>query len=183
MNDRAPQPRPGAARIAGGRTYIGQGEHAIDGGDDAVISTLLGSCVSACIWDPDRRIGGMNHVLFIDNNANAAEVFGHGVNGMELLINGLLRLGADRRRLQAKVFGGAKMMHGLSDEGARNGRFVVEYLANEGIAHLGGDLGGLRARRVEFWPGSGRARMKFVSDEVRTTPVTKSGAVNAVELF
>ena len=71
----------------------------------------------------------------------------------------------------------------LSDEGARNGRFVVEYLANEGIAHLGGDLGGQRARRVEFWPGSGRARMKFVSDEVRTTPVTKSGAVNAVELF
>ncbi|MCB1329055.1 MAG: chemotaxis protein CheD [Maritimibacter sp.] len=168
-----------------GRTYIGQGEFAIDGGEDAVISTLLGSCVSACIWDPERRIGGMNHVLFIDDNANAAQVFGHGVNGMELLINGLLRLGADRRRLQAKVFGGAKMLRGLSDEGARNGQFVVDFLANEGIAHLGGDLGGQRARRVEFWPGIGRARMKLVADEVKVKPVTMPdpGGANPVELF
>lgn len=165
------------------RTYIGQGEFAIDGGDEAVISTLLGSCVSACIWDPDRRIGGMNHVLFIDDSTNAAEVFGHGVNGMELLINGLLRLGADRRRLQAKVFGGAKMVTGLSDEGARNGEFVVDYLASEGIAHLGGDLGGRRARRVEFWPGIGRARMKYVEEEIQVKRVAPARVANSVELF
>lgn len=165
------------------RTYIGQGEFAIDGGDNAVISTLLGSCVSACIWDPERRIGGMNHVLFTDDSANAAEVFGHGVNGMELLINSLLRLGADKRRLRAKVFGGAKMMRGLSDEGARNGRFVVEFLANEGIPHVGGDLGGQRARRVEFWPGNGRARMKFVEEVVELRPMADLPAVPSFELF
>ncbi|MCB1356337.1 MAG: chemotaxis protein CheD [Maritimibacter sp.] len=173
----------GAVPAARSRTYIGQGEYAIDGGDDAVISTLLGSCVSACIWDTERKIGGMNHVLFIDDNANAAQVFGHGVNGMELLINGLLRRGADRRRLQAKVFGGAKMLHGLSDEGARNGRFVVDYLATEGIAHIGGDLGGQRARRVEFWPGTGRARMKLVEEEVAVAPIADRIPANPVELF
>lgn len=165
------------------RTYIGQGEFAIDGGEGAVIATLLGSCVSACIWDPDRGIGGMNHVLFTDDNANATQVFGHGVNGMELLINGLLRLGADRRRLKAKVFGGAKMVKGLSDEGARNGAFVVEFLGREGIAHLGGDLGGTRARRLEFWPGSGRARMKYVQQDVPLQPIRPAQAESSIELF
>ena len=165
------------------RTYIGQGEHAIDGGADTVIATLLGSCVSSCIWDPARGIGGMNHVLFTDDNANAAEVFGHGVNGMELLINGLLRLGAARGNLRAKVFGGAKMIHGLSDEGARNGEFVINFLAREGITHVGGDLGGSRARRVEFWPGSGRARLKYVAIDVPVKPVTRHSAANPVELF
>ena len=170
-------------RASANHTYIGQGEFAIDGGTDAVISTLLGSCVSACIWDPERRIGGMNHVLFTKDSANAAEVLGHGVNGMGLLINGLLRFGADRRRLHAKVFGGAKMVHGLSEEGTRNGRFVVEFLGNEGICHLGGDLGGQRARRVEFWPGSGRARMKFVEDEVKVSRVADPAPTNSVALF
>ncbi len=125
----------------------------------------------------------MNHVLFIDENENAAQVFGHGVNGMELLINGLLRLGADRRHLKAKVFGGAKMVHGLSDEGARNGEFVVDFIAREGIAHVGGDLGGTRARRLEFWPGSGRARLKFVQQEVPVKPVRNSKSDSEVELF
>jgi chemotaxis protein CheD len=168
---------------SGHRSYIGQGEFAIDGGPDAMISTLLGSCVSACIWDPRRGIGGMNHVLFVDESANAANVFGHGVNGMELLINGLIRLGADRRQLRAKVFGGAKMMLGLSGEGARNGEFVVEYLAREGIDHAGGDLGGLRARRVEFWPGTGRARLKYVTGDVPVQHVVPSGMDSGVELF
>jgi chemotaxis protein CheD len=159
-----PTAKPNASAVK--RIYIGQGEYAIDSGPETVITTLLGSCVSSCIWDPHRGIGGMNHVLFIDDNANAADVFGHGVNGMELVINGLLRLGADRRNLKAKVFGGAKMIQGLSDEGARNGEFVIEFLAREGIEYLGGDIGGTRARRLEFWPGTGRARMKYVEQAV-----------------
>lgn len=180
-----PQPSAGGGGQAIKRTYIGQGEHAIDGGDNAVIATLLGSCVSCCIWDPLRKIGGMNHVLFTDNNSNAADVFGHGVNGMELLINGLLRLGADRRNLKAKVFGGAKMIQGLSDEGSRNGEFVVEFLAREEIEYLGGDLGGTRARRLEFWPGSGRARMKYVEQAVPVKPVKPAPKDDggSIELF
>lgn len=165
------------------RIYIGQGEFAIDGGAEAVIATLLGSCVSACIWDPERGIGGMNHVLFVDASHNAADVFGHGVNGMELLINGLLRLGAERSRLRAKVFGGAKMMHGLSDEGTRNGKFVVDYLNREAIHYVGGDLGGHRARQLEFWPGSGRARLKYVQENVPTKPLLPGIGESAMELF
>lgn len=165
------------------RTYIGQGDIAVNGGRNAVISTLLGSCVSACIWDPQCHIGGMNHVLFTDSKANATEVFGHGVNGMEMLIDGLLRYGADRSRLQAKVFGGAKLLYGLSDEGARNARFVIEFLADEGIPHLGGEAGGQHARCIEFWPGVGRARMKFVAADVKRRPVAALQNVGSIELF
>lgn len=132
------------AESRSGRNYLSQGQFAIDGGPDSVLATLLGSCVSACIWDPDRGIGGMNHVLFVDETANAANAYGHGVNAMELLINGLLRLGATRERLKAKVFGGAQMIEGLSDAGAKNGAFVKEFLSREGILLSGEDLGGLR---------------------------------------
>ncbi|WP_229738135.1 chemotaxis protein CheD [Sinisalibacter lacisalsi] len=165
------------------RRYISQGEFAIDGGGNTVIATLLGSCVSACVWDHDRGIGGMNHVLFIDDTENAASVFGHGVNGMELLINGLLRLGADRARLRAKVFGGARMVAGLSDAGAKNGAFVQDYLAREGIDHVAGDIGGTRARRVEFWPGTGRARVKYLAREIPVERVVTAPAGIDLELF
>jgi len=165
------------------RIYIGQGEFAVDRGDDAVVYTLLGSCVSACIWDLERGVGGMNHVLFVDDSTNAASAFGHGVNGMELLINGLLRRGGIRGALRAKVFGGARMVDGLSDQGARNGDFVCAYLDREGIPLLGSDLGGVRARRIEFWPASGRAKVKYLQDEFQEEkkPVPALGATT--ELF
>ncbi len=163
------------------RVYISQGEYAISDRHDHVIATLLGSCVSACVWDSERQIGGINHVLFIDDSANGSEQFGHGVNGMELLINGLLRQGADRTRLRAKVFGGASMIAGLSDAGQKNGEFVVDFLAREGIAYIGGDIGGTLARRLEFWPTTGRARIKLVNRKVETAPVAVTG--NDLELF
>ena len=163
------------------RTYISQGEHAISGRKHEVIATLLGSCVSACLWDPVCEIGGMNHVLFADETKDAANQFGHGVNGMELLINGLLRQGAQRDQLRAKVFGGASMIAGLSSAGKKNGEFVVDFLAREGIAYVGGDLGGTLARRLEFWPTSGRARIKMVNKKVETEQVKP--ASSEVELF
>ncbi len=164
------------------RTYISQGEYAISDREDAVIATLLGSCVSACIWDPVRKIGGMNHVLFVDETQNAANQFGHGVNGMELLINNLLRQGAQRGRLRAKVFGGASMIAGLSSAGEKNGQFVVDFLAREEIAHVGGDLGGTLARRLEFWPTSGRARIKLVNKKVEVAPPPPAPS-SELELF
>ncbi|HBZ43327.1 MAG TPA: chemotaxis protein CheD [Maritimibacter sp.] len=170
------------AQKRAGRTVISQGEFAIDGGDDAIIATLLGSCVSACLWDPVRCIGGMNHVLFSDNTSGSADAFGHGVNAMELLINGLQRLGANKSGLRAKLFGGAKMIGGLSDAGERNAHFVSQFLESEGIPQVGGDLGGFRARRLEFWPGTGRARLKFVDQDVPVA-IGKVRADNDVELF
>jgi chemotaxis protein CheD len=82
---------------------------------------------------------------------------------MELLINGLLVQGADRNRIQAKLFGGARTIKGLADIGARNARFAQEFLAREEISVLPGSLGGSSGRRVEFWPVTGRARQNFMA--------------------
>jgi chemotaxis protein CheD len=166
-----------------GRVYLSQGEFAIDGGPDAVIATLLGSCISACLWDPDRAIGGMNHVLFVDDTRSGLNAYGHGVNAMELLLNGLFRLGAQRKNLNAKIFGGACMIDGLSDAGSRNANFVREFLTREGIKVVGEDTGGYKARRLEFWPGSGRARMKYVSQAVPIVEDRNQFAAQDVELF
>ena len=124
----------------------------------------------------------MNHVLFVDDTRSADAAYGFGVNAMELLINGLLRLGADRRALQAKVFGGARMIDGLSDAGNKNAAFVREFLKREGIVEVGVDIGGNKARRVEFWPGTGRARLKYVTQDVPVMAVSKS-AKDDLELF
>lgn len=102
---------------------------------------------------------------------------------MELLINDLIKHGGQRHRLQAKVFGGARMIAGLSDIGAMNASFVLEFLRNEGIDCTGQSLGGTRARRVEFWPETGRARQKLLGEaqalELISVPPPESG----VELF
>ncbi|WP_298571204.1 chemotaxis protein CheD [uncultured Aliiroseovarius sp.] len=164
------------------KTYICQGEFAILKQSDSCISTLLGSCVSACIWDPQEMVGGMNHVLFVGGYSDAEEHFGYGVNGMELLINGLLKAGARRQNMRAKVFGGAQMFDGLSDAGSRNGEFVLDFLSRESIAYVGGDIGGVKARQVEFHPATGRARQKLINDRVCAAPVLQDTGTG-IELF
>lgn len=87
--------------------FIAQGEHATATGTDTVISTLLGSCVACCVWDPVVRIGGMNHMLLAVSGGRDTTSALSGINAMEVLINDLVKLGAVRSRMQAKVFGGA----------------------------------------------------------------------------
>jgi chemotaxis protein CheD len=99
----------------------------------------------------------------------------HGVHLMELLINGLLKMGAARHRLQAKLFGGARTMSALGDYGAANAKFAQEFLRREGIVITGGSLGGETGRRIQFWPVSGRVRQKLVravDEPTRTNPAT-----------
>ena len=144
--------------------YIGQGEHAVGRGIGTVISTLLGSCVAVCVWDPVAQIGGMNHFLLPDGRDAVNGQSSFGLNSMELLLNALSRQGALRSRYQAKVFGGAEMISGLSDAGQKNAHFAMEYLAREKIACKGSSLGGKMGRRIEFWPADGRARLKFLDD-------------------
>ena len=88
---------------------------------------------------------------------------------MELLINGLLKQGAARHRLEAKLFGGARTMQGLGDIGAANARFAETFLKREGIVITGGSLGGETGRRIQFWPATGRVRQKLVrsNEELR----------------
>lgn len=127
-----------------------------------VISTLLGSCISACLYDPLNRIVGMNHFLLgnrrysKDMPACITEAGRYGIQAMELVINGMFRLGADRKKLKAKVFGGGSFFRApgepdnFSCVGEVNNRFIVEFLKNDGIPVVACDLGGDRARRIRF---------------------------------
>ncbi len=167
------------------RINIVQGEYYVSGDANLAITTLLGSCVAACINDPVAKVGGMNHFLLPGEDTSSPLVARHGVHLMELLINGLLKLGAARHRLEAKLFGGARTMHGLGDYGAENARFAQEFLRREGIAIAGGSLGGESGRRIQFWPATGRVRQKLVrsaEESARLQPVNLP-AGGELELF
>ena len=139
-------------------THIVQGEQAILSDPEAVLSTLLGSCVAACLRDPVAGVGGMNHFLLPGNEQSVCGAEREGVHAMELLVNGLLCRGAQRSRLEAKLFGGARMLKGLTDVGELNATFAEQFLRAERIVVVGGSLRGDRGRRIQFWPVSGRAR-------------------------
>ena len=143
-----------------------QGEYRISEDPTVVFSTVLGSCVAVCLYDLKRGIGGMNHFLLPSRAGKDGANERYGAYSMELLINGLLKQGAQRGRLVAKLFGGAKMMSNLGDIGTSNAKFAHEFLANESIQIAGESLGGTSARRVRFSPVSGRARQLLVAGEV-----------------
>ena len=151
-----------AEEVAERRIHVIQGEFYVTEDPDVMLTTILGSCVAACMRDPVAQVGGMNHFLLPGNSdrKKSREAESYGVHLMELLVNDLLHHGARRDRLQAKLFGGAATMQGLTDVGALNARFAERFLRYEGIAHLGGSLGGDRGRRIQFWPASGRARQR-----------------------
>ena len=142
--------------------HISQGEFAVGDMAGGTITTILGSCVATCLHDPTARVGGMNHFLLPDGCGSNSPVASFGINAMELLINALIKRGAIRSRLQAKVFGGARMIAGLSDVGLKNAGFITDFLRRESILCTGQSLGGVQARRVLFWPENGRARQKLL---------------------
>ena len=162
--------------------YIAQGEEAVGATEDTVISTILGSCISFCLWDPDRRIGGMNHLLLPDLQHSGGAMNTSGVIAIERLINKIVRLGAERSDLRAKLFGGSSMLSGMTDIGARNAGFGRNYLAAEGIPCDNESLGGVKARKLRFWPASGSVWQKFVEDAPELVPASRI-AENDVELF
>jgi chemotaxis protein CheD len=130
------------------------------------VTTVLGSCVSTCLWDPVERIGGMNHFMLPGDNASPDSPWAasarFGLYAMEVLINEMLHLGADRRRLVAKVFGGARLLQGFEklDVGAKNSGFVLEFLRVEGIRVLAQDLLDVCPRKVHFFVDSGKVQVK-----------------------
>lgn len=145
--------------------------------DPVVLSTILGSCVAVCLYDPAAGVGGMNHFLLPDGgDSHDARSERYGVNAMEQLINALLRLGARRAGLVAKAFGGANMSPRLAPIGDANSSFTRKFLATEGIACLAESLGGSNARRVMFWPQSGKAQQMIVPGTVEETrlPIERS---------
>lgn len=168
--------------------YVLQGEFRIARDPEAVLSTVLGSCVAVCMWDAEARLGGMNHFLLpFGPKAAAATPERYGVHAMELLINGLLKEGAVRARLQAKLFGGARVSSALSDIGQTNARFARGFLAAEGIPCRAESLGGTSARRVLFRPVTGQAHQLLVPETTLEPPAQRPAAppprAAAIELF
>ncbi len=154
------------------RINLVQGEYKVSEDPGVVLTTILGSCVGVCIRDPVAKIGGMNHFLLPGKNVKGAssEVDPSAVHLMELLVNGVMRRGGVRDRLEAKVFGGAKMIVGLSDIGRLNAQFAKRFLEYEGIRILGGDTGGERGRRLQYWPVSGRAMQSYIAPVYDAVP-------------
>jgi len=151
-----------AAKILPGEYFIT--------GRDLVLVTVLGSCVAACIRDPGARIGGMNHFMLPEAGKDADSMLGaparYGAYAMEVLINEIVKLGARRGALEAKVFGGGNVLRNLtmSQVGSRNAEFVLKFLATERIPVLAQDLANDYARKVYYYPSTGRVRLKMIRD-------------------
>jgi chemotaxis protein CheD len=125
--------------------------------EDILVMTTLGSCIAACLWDRERRIGGMNHFMLPDGDSGR-----YGSFAMELLVNELLRRGASRAALEAKVFGGGSVIAGMSslNVGERNTAFVLDYLRTERIPVVSKDVLDVYPRKVCLLPASGKAMVK-----------------------
>ena len=162
--------------------YITQGDEMVSDREGLVISTILGSCISVCFWDPVHRVGGMNHLLLPELKRDGAAMNTAGTIAMERLINRMVRLGAERKQMRAKLFGGSSMLSGMTDIGARNVEFGRNYLASEGIPCENESVGGTQARKIRFWPTSGAVMQKFVQ-EAPDLVAPLSVAENDVELF
>jgi len=128
----------------------------------------------------------MNHILLPHDALCGSNANGSPVNAMELLINAIIKQGGMKHRLQAKLFGGGKMISKLPDVGDKNGEFVLSFLQTEGISCLSQSLGGDQARRIQFWPQSGRARQKLLArteyPEEKTQLLVESASTD-FELF
>lgn len=127
--------------------------------EDLLIVTTLGSCIAACLWDRERHIGGMNHFMLPEGDSDSGR---YGSFAMELLINQLLKRGASRSTLEAKVFGGGAVIASMTsiNVGERNTRFVLDYLRTERIPVVSKDVLDTCARKVCMLPASGKALIK-----------------------
>jgi chemotaxis protein CheD len=163
--------------------------------EDVLIMTTLGSCIAACLWDRDRRIGGLNHFM-LPEGSGGGDSGRYGSFAMELLINEMMKRGANRGSLEAKVFGGGQVISGMNtmNVGQRNTEFVLDYLKTERIPVMSKDVLDIYPRKVCFFPASGRAMVKRLaathSDVVvaqdreaqtKLAPVAQSGG--SVDLF
>jgi chemotaxis protein CheD len=136
------------------RLHVHPGECQISAEPDIVISTLLGSCIAACLFDATSGVGGLNHFLLPEGSTTML----YGTYAMESLVNGLLGRGCRRKALHAKAFGGASMGRGSSalEVSRRNIAFVRIYLQNETLPLIAEDVGGTQARRIWMHAASGR---------------------------
>ncbi|MBT4526449.1 MAG: chemotaxis protein CheD [Deltaproteobacteria bacterium] len=147
-----------------------------------IIATLLGSCISACLWDPIHKISGMNHFLLSSRHYNknspicVSEAGRYGIHAMELVINNMLKLGANKRYFKAKVFGGGNVLNisaptsNFFNVGDVNIRFIKEFLNTEKIPIVASDLGGEFGRIIRFDTNSNNVFVRKIK-RVDTTQI------------
>ena len=154
-----------AAKILPGEYYVTR--------ENELITTVLGSCVSACIRDKEIGIGGMNHFMLPitttdklkkSSEAIVGQATRYGNFAMEHLINTILSNGGKRKNLELKVFGGGKIIPMLTDVGIKNIDFVLDYIDQEGLTLLSHDLGDIYPRKIIYFPQTGKVRMKKIQD-------------------
>ena len=153
-----------AAKILPGEFYVTMtGE---------LITTVLGSCISACVRDTATGIGGMNHFMLPAGISRTGKTWSntpvnaqtrYGNIAMERLINIILAGGGKRQNLEIKLFGGGRVLQIDSDIGDKNIDFVKRYLDTEGLAIAAEDVGGNMPRKIQYFPNTGRARVKSLN--------------------
>lgn len=154
-----------AAKILPGEYYVTA--------ENELITTVLGSCISACVRDKESGVGGMNHFMLPEttelkmqqgSNAMVGNATRYGNFAMEHLINTILTNGGKRKNLEVKVFGGGKIIPTLSDVGKSNISFILDYIDQEGLQLLSQDLGDIYPRKVIYFPKTGKVGMKKIQD-------------------
>ena len=174
------------------------GEYYITARDMALV-TVLGSCVAACIYDKKLGMGGMNHFMLPDEATNTSDVLTksmcYGVHAMEIMINELLKQGAKRSNLEAKVFGGGSVLRGfnVNKVGSTNAAFVIEYLRKENITIAAQDLLDIYPRKIYYFPRSCKVLVKqlrefhndtiLVREKVYSSRIEMANIQGDVELF
>ncbi len=167
------------------------GEYFVDT-EDVLIMTTLGSCIAACLWDRSANVGGLNHFMLPEGNGESGR---YGLFAMELLINEMLKKGASKSRMEAKVFGGGAVISGMSslNVGERNTNFVLDFLKTERIPVVSKDVMDIYPRKVCYLPRSGKAmvkRLAAANDAIlaqdrtavqKVQPVANSGG--SIDLF
>ncbi len=165
--------------------------------EDLLVMTTLGSCIAACLWDREKRVGGMNHFLLPDiGQGGGADSGRYGSFAMDLLIGEMVKRGATRSTMEAKVFGGGAVISGMNtiNVGERNTAFVLDYLRTERITVVSKDVMDIYPRKVCFLPASGKAMVKRLASAntealaaqeraaaTKVVPVASSGG--SVDLF
>lgn len=164
-----------AVKVLPGEYYVSS--------EDLIVMTVLGSCIAACIWDGKARTGGMNHFMLPDGDSTDGSGR-YGSYAMELLINEMLKLGARRETMQAKIFGGAQVMAGFTtmNVGERNTQFVIDYLATERIPVISQDVLDIHPRKVCFFPATGKALVKRLAHSHPELLVVEERRGNAISV-
>ncbi|HIF53679.1 MAG TPA: chemoreceptor glutamine deamidase CheD [Methylococcaceae bacterium] len=183
-----------AAKILPGEYYVTS--------SDELVTTVLGSCISACIRDTQSGVGGMNHFMLPETtkhklNEGVESVVGnatrYGNYAMEHLINTILENGGKRKNLEIKLFGGGKIIPTMGDVGLKNIHFVLEYIDTEALKLISRDLGGTYPRKIIFFPGTGKVMMKkikeihnetiVIRDKQYSSIIKDSQVISHIELF